>query len=120
MLDQLVRALDDRILSDSTLDKSQFEKLIARQRELGLVYGDRPTCPFLRPHIISRTQYEAIMQALRNRKGPLQNTPLGGLIYIHGNGAQSDWTWGCVALENEDIRELFNAVSIGTPVSIEP
>lgn len=63
MLDQLVRALDDRILSDSTLDKSQFEKLVARQRELGLVYGDRPTCPFLRPHIISRTQYDTVARA---------------------------------------------------------
>src|ERR1041384_5378403 len=63
MLDQLVRALDDRILSDLTLDKSQFEKLIERQRELGLVYGDRPTCPFLRPHIISRTQYDTVARA---------------------------------------------------------
>ena len=63
MLDSLVRALDDRILSDSTLDQSQFEGLIARQRELGLVYGDRPTCPFLRPHIISRTQYDTVARA---------------------------------------------------------
>ncbi|HYV24930.1 MAG TPA: hypothetical protein VE969_06800 [Pyrinomonadaceae bacterium] len=63
MLDQLVRALDDRILSDPTLDKSQFEKLIALQRELGLVYGDRPTCPFLRPHIISRTEYDTVARA---------------------------------------------------------
>jgi hypothetical protein len=63
MLDSLVRALDDRILSDSTLDQSQFESLIARQRELGLVYGDRPTCPFLRPHIISRTQYDTVARA---------------------------------------------------------
>jgi hypothetical protein len=63
MLDSLVRALDDRILSDSTLDQSQFERLIARQRELGLVYGDRPTCPFLRPHIISRTQYDTVARA---------------------------------------------------------
>ena len=63
MLDLLVRALDHRILSDSTLDKSQFEKLVALQRELGLVYGDRPTCPFLRPHIISRTEYDAVARA---------------------------------------------------------
>jgi hypothetical protein len=63
MLDLLVRALDDRILSDSTLDKSQFEKLVTLQRELGLVYGDRPTCPFLRPHIITRTEYDAVARA---------------------------------------------------------
>jgi murein L,D-transpeptidase YafK len=74
----------------------------------------------LRDGLITRAQYDAITRALRAKKTPLQNTHLGGDIYIHGNGAQSDWTWGCVALENEDIRELFNAVSVGTPVTIEP
>jgi murein L,D-transpeptidase YafK len=74
----------------------------------------------LRDGLITRAQYEAIIAALKSKKRPPQNTPLGGDIYIHGNGAQSDWTWGCVALENEDIRELFNAVTVGTPVIIEP
>jgi len=74
----------------------------------------------LRDGLITRAQYEAITRALRAKKRPPQNTPLGGDIYVHGNGAQSDWTWGCVALENEDIRELFEAVTVGTPVSIEP
>jgi murein L,D-transpeptidase YafK len=74
----------------------------------------------LRDGLITRAQYEAITRALRAKKAPPQNTHLGGDIYIHGNGAQSDWTWGCVALENEDIRELFDAVSVGTPVRIEP
>ena len=74
----------------------------------------------LRDHLINKTQYDAIMHALRAKKGPPQNTLLGGDIYIHGNGAGSDWTWGCVALENEDVRELFNAVTVGTPVTIEP
>src|SRR5258707_2083334 len=74
----------------------------------------------LRDGLITGVQYDAITRALRAKKTPLQNTHLGGDIYIHGNGAQSDWTWGCVALENEDIRELFDAVSIGTPVVIEP
>lgn len=74
----------------------------------------------LRDGLITRAQYEAITRALRAKKAPPQNTHLGGDIYIHGNGAQSDWTWGCVALENEDIRELFNAVNVATPVIIEP
>ena len=74
----------------------------------------------LRDGLITRAQYEAITGALRAKKRPPQNTLLGGDIYIHGNGAQSDWTWGCVALENEDIRELFEVVSVGTPVRIEP
>ena len=70
--------------------------------------------------LITKSQYEAINEAIRKRVAPPQYTKLGGLIYIHGNGASSDWTWGCVALENEDIKELFNAVSVGTPVKILP
>lgn len=74
----------------------------------------------LRDGLITRAQYEAITRALKAKKTPPQNTHLGGDIYIHGNGAQSDWTWGCVALENEDIRELFGAVNVGTSVTIQP
>ncbi|HMG73886.1 MAG TPA: L,D-transpeptidase family protein [Pyrinomonadaceae bacterium] len=74
----------------------------------------------LRDGLITKAQYDSIMGALRAKKGPPQNTRLGGDIYIHGNGAQSDWTWGCAALENEDIRELFKAVNVGTAVTIEP
>ena len=74
----------------------------------------------LRDGLITRSQYDAIMRANKAKKTPPQNTHLGGTIYIHGNGAQSDWTWGCVALENDDVRELFNAVTVGTPVTIQP
>jgi len=74
----------------------------------------------LRDGLITRKQYDAITGALRAKKRPPQNTRLGGDIYIHGAGAGSDWTWGCVALENEDIRELFDAVGVGTPVAIQP
>lgn len=74
----------------------------------------------LRDGLITRAQYDAIMRANKAKRTPPQNTKLGGTIYIHGNGAQSDWTWGCVALEDEDVRELFNAIPVGTPVRIEP
>jgi len=74
----------------------------------------------LRDGLISKAQYDAIMRALRAGKTPPQNTRLGGDIYIHGNGASSDWTWGCVALEDTDVRELFDAIPVGTPVRIEP
>ena len=72
-----------------------------------------------RDGLITQAQYEQIVNAIRRQVGPPQNTPLGGQVYIHGNGAQRDWTWGCVALEDEDIKELFAAVPIGTPVIIE-
>lgn len=44
---------------------------------------------------------------------------IGGLIEIHGEGGRyQDWTEGCVALENDDIDDLFDRVTIGTPVTI--
>jgi len=74
----------------------------------------------LRDGLITKAQHDAILEAQRRRVAPPQYTKLGGLIYIHGHGAGSDWTLGCVALENEDIRELYDAVSVGTPVTIKP
>ena len=65
MLSLIIKELDERILGDPTLTPDLFIELIAAQRELGLVFGERPTCPFLRPHIITRSQYEAIAQAAR-------------------------------------------------------
>jgi len=73
----------------------------------------------LRDGLITRQQYNQIVDAIRRKVAPPQNTPLGGQIYIHGNSSQSDWTWGCVALDNKDIRELFDAVPVKTPVVIE-
>ena len=74
----------------------------------------------LRDGLITKSQHDAIVEAHRKKTAPPQYTKLGGLIYIHGNGAKSDWTWGCVALENEDMKELFDSVQVGTPVIIKP
>ena len=74
----------------------------------------------LRDGLISRAQHDAIVKANKRKGMPPQNTALGGQIYIHGNGASRDWTWGCVALENEDVKELFAAVPAGTAVTIKP
>jgi murein L,D-transpeptidase YafK len=73
----------------------------------------------LREDLITSRQHDAIVRAIKRKSILPQNTALGGDIYIHGNGASSDWTWGCVALENADMKELFDAVTVGTPVTIE-
>ncbi len=62
-LETIVQSLDNRILDDSSIGPELFERLLAAQQELGLLHGDRPTCPFLRPHILARTQYAAIKAA---------------------------------------------------------
>jgi len=74
----------------------------------------------LRDGLITKKQHDAIVDAQRRKVAPPQYTNLGGLIYIHGNGAKSDWTLGCVALENEDMKELFDSVAVGTPITIKP
>lgn len=74
----------------------------------------------LQDRLITQAQHEAIVKAVKNKTMPPQNTALGGLIYIHGNGAGSDWTLGCVALENDDMAELYRSVKKGTPVTINP
>src|SRR2546423_9921822 len=68
----------------------------------------------LRDGLITRAQYNSIVDAIRRKVAPPQNTPLGGQIYIHGNGSQRAWTWGCVALANPNIRELVDAVPVKT------
>jgi murein L,D-transpeptidase YafK len=70
--------------------------------------------------LITKREHDAILDAIQRKSMPPQKTKLGGEIYIHGHGAGSDWTWGCIALENEDVSELYDAVSVGTPVTILP
>lgn len=74
----------------------------------------------LRDGLITKEQHTAILDAIKKKKAPPQYTKLGGLIYIHGNGSSRDWTWGCVALDDSEMKELYDAVSVGTPVTIKP
>jgi L,D-peptidoglycan transpeptidase YkuD (ErfK/YbiS/YcfS/YnhG family) len=70
--------------------------------------------------LISDDEFDHIVSAIDKGKTPPQDTPLGGEIYIHGGGAQSDWTAGCIALGDADMQELYDAVEIGTSVTIKP
>lgn len=70
--------------------------------------------------LISKKQRNAIRKAERNKTNPPWNTPMGGEIFIHGSGAGSDWTLGCVALDNPQMLELYGAIPVGTPVEILP
>ena len=47
----------------------------------------------------------------------------GGDIFIHGEGTlvsklKPDWTWGCVAISNDEMEEVYAMVPNGTFVSI--
>jgi len=69
--------------------------------------------------IITAKERDQIVAAGRRKAKPPWNTALGGEIFIHGRGSSSDWTWGCVALDDPDIRELFAVIPLGTPVEIQ-
>ncbi len=74
----------------------------------------------LKDKIISQQEYKNILTAIAEKKTPPSGTRLGGEIFIHGKGSQRDWTWGCIALDNADMLELFNTISVGTSVTIHP
>ncbi len=74
----------------------------------------------LQTNLISKAEHDQIVEAINTRQTPPQKTKLGGEIYLHGNGSAADWTRGCVALTNKEIKELFDALPIGTSVKIEP
>ena len=95
-------------------DKSKF------YLSLGLSYPNvEDAVRGLRDDLISQAKYHSITKAISEKKMPLQNTKLGGEIYIHGGGRADDWTKGCVALGDEEIKELCDMVEVGTAVRIE-
>lgn len=93
--------------------KSQFFRSLrlsypnAQDAERGLAQG-----------LISRSTRNRILDCNRRGTSPPQNTPLGGDIMIHGGGIGTNWTWGCVALDNGAVQELFDFLPPGTPVEI--
>ena len=74
----------------------------------------------LKDEIISREEYDAILEAIKEKRTPPQKTALGGEIYIHGGGIETDWTKGCIALRNGEMKEIFELISVGAKVKILP
>lgn len=62
---------------------------------------------------IDQRTRDQIVHAQERGKLPPQQSPLGGEILLHGRGSSSDWTWGCVALENDDIDDMRSLLPKG-------
>ncbi len=56
--------------------------------------------------LLDAARERAALAALAAGRVPPQDTRLGGEILLHGGGASTDWTWGCIALEDADIDAL--------------
>ena len=88
------------------------------------INGKNPNSSYHKNLAISYPNADDILDAKRRNVSP------GGEIKIHGirNGLTFigkfhrtwDWTAGCIAVTDEEIDELYNAVAIGTPVIIMP
>lgn len=51
--------------------------------------------------------------------------PPGGDIFIHGNSnlfrrGTEDWTWGCIAVTDREMEDIYAMVRDGTPIQINP
>ncbi len=72
--------------------------------------------------LINAAEHAQIVAAIRQGLMPPQHTKLGGEIYIHGHGTHrkeaTDWTRGCIALDDEAMQELYDLVPMGTVVFI--
>ncbi|MBI2394126.1 MAG: L,D-transpeptidase [Deltaproteobacteria bacterium] len=92
-------------------DKSKY------RRFLGLSYP-RPSDAW--SGAVTADERSAIERAFADGTKPLWDTPLGGAVGIHGHGSARDWTSGCVALDDDAIDVLWEAVPSGTSVRIVP
>lgn len=81
-----------------------------------VIYGCQPKATFHRaydmdyPRPVDRARHDVLGSQM----------PIGGEIQIHGDGIDGNWTWGCMALRNEDMDELFRhpEIGAGTPLWI--
>ncbi|MFH1879557.1 MAG: L,D-transpeptidase family protein [Bacillota bacterium] len=99
-----------------------FQKPDGRHgRSLGLNYpnADDAKAAFA-DKAIDRETLKAIAAADAENRRPPWGTALGGEIYIHEGGAQSDWTQGCVALDARDMDALYPRRAGITQVEIRP
>ena len=69
--------------------------------------------------LITQGQHDAIVKAVKRGSIPDQRTPLGGGIVIHGGKRKRYYTYGCVALKDKDLIELYELVPLGTRVVIK-
>lgn len=60
--------------------------------------------------IIDSKDYLKVSKQAKKKRNTSQNTDLGSYIMIHGGGSSQDWTLGCIALEDRDMKTLHSAI----------
>lgn len=109
------RTPEGRFYVCTRLRRSKFHRF------LGLSYpAPEDAAAAVRAGAITAQERAQIDAAHRTRRQPPWNTALGGAVGIHGKGSATDWTLGCIAVEDPEIEELSEALPLGTPVRIIP
>ncbi|MDW3095958.1 MAG: L,D-transpeptidase family protein [Gammaproteobacteria bacterium] len=78
-----------------------------------------------------RSIHVSYPNVLQSRSAKEAGVDPGGAIMIHGQPSDwserikltfsyQDWTEGCIALENQDMIEVWDLVRDGTPIKIDP
>lgn len=121
----------DRMRGDGTTPLGTFRiDRIHRKSRFVLFFGidyPRPEHAHRAFHagLIDTYDYQRILDAFERNESPPQDTPLGGQLGIHGLGTGDprihgavDWTQGCVALSNEQVKRLSRWVRVGMRVEV--
>ena len=88
---------------------------------LGLSYPNAAdAAEGLKEKLIDEKTFKRLVESEKNKRQPSWGTALGGAVGIHGGGVGADWTWGCIAVTDEEIDELWAACPWGTPVDVLP
>lgn len=62
-LENVLNELDLELLREHQFDIDLFDELTEVQRSSGILHGDRPICPFLRPFFLAESTYSSIRNA---------------------------------------------------------
>ncbi len=120
-VDGSVHTIRNIQLGDQPLGPKQFEgDEKTPEGHFTIDYGNPNSAFHLSLHIdYPQAQHVAYAES--------QGRSAGGLIMIHGQPnslpagrVPGDWTDGCIALANEEIEALWDAVPDGTPIEIRP
>lgn len=120
-VDGSVTAISGIQLGDMPVGAKQFEgDEKTPEGNFTIDYGNPNSAYHLSLHIdYPRAEHTAYAES--------QGRSAGGMIMIHGQPnslpagrVPGDWTDGCIALANEEIEALWEAVPNGTPIEIRP
>lgn len=74
-----IERLETQIIENHSTDTELFSRLTKAQRDLGLLEGDRPFCPFLRPQFFTREKYDEIAHAAETMAAAFERVTIAGL-----------------------------------------